>query len=46
LRTDGTNTLAMAVIATEPSTLTPVTLAVAGVQRGGVPVSEVRAPAR
>ena len=46
LRTDGANTLAMAVIATEPSTLTPVTLAVAGVQRGGVPVSEVRAPAR
>ena len=45
LRQDGNNTLALAAVATEPSHLAPVSLAVAGLQRGGVPVSDVPSPA-
>ncbi|MFF5295839.1 beta-galactosidase [Paractinoplanes globisporus] len=41
LRQNGRNTLALAVIAEQPATVTPPQLAVAGSQRGGVPVRDV-----
>jgi hypothetical protein len=41
LRQNGRNTLALAVIAERPATVTPPQLAVAGSQRGGVPVRDV-----
>jgi hypothetical protein len=44
LRQNGTNTLALAAIATEPSTMAPVSLIIAGSQRGGVPVGNVQSP--
>jgi arginine exporter protein ArgO len=44
LRQDGRNTLALAVIAQEPSALGAVSLVSLGTQRGGVPVSDVAAP--
>jgi hypothetical protein len=44
LRQNGENTLALAVIATEPGRLAPISLAVAGSHRGGVPVTDVPAP--
>jgi hypothetical protein len=46
LREDGRNTLAVAVIATERSTVATAHLVVAGKQRGGVPVGVVPAPQR
>jgi glycosyl hydrolase family 35/beta-galactosidase-like protein len=46
LREDGGNTLAVAVIATEPSSIATPRLVVAGSQRGGVPVRVVSAPDR
>jgi beta-galactosidase GanA len=45
LHQNGANTFALAVLAQEPSVLGPVSLAVAGTQRGGVPVTDVNAPA-
>jgi beta-galactosidase GanA len=45
LRSDGTNTLAVAVVATAPSTVQAPRLVVVGAHRGGVPVWPVRAPA-
>jgi hypothetical protein len=44
LRERGENTLAVAVIAEEPSVLGPVGLTTMGSQRGGVAVSTVPAP--
>jgi hypothetical protein len=44
LRESGRNTLAVAVVATEPSQLTPVRLVSAGTVRGGVHVAEVPSP--
>jgi beta-galactosidase GanA len=44
LRQDGNNTLALSVIAQEPSVLGAVSLVSLGTQRGGVPVSDVAAP--
>jgi hypothetical protein len=44
LREGGRNTLAVAVVATEPSQLTPVRLVSAGTVRGGVRVAEVPSP--
>ncbi|MEN3310083.1 MAG: hypothetical protein V7603_6285 [Micromonosporaceae bacterium] len=46
LHEHGANSLALAVIAQQPSTLRPVRLVVLGTQRGGVPVTDVRAPVR
>jgi beta-galactosidase GanA len=44
LHQHGSNVLSVAVITTETSALGPMHLAVAGAQRGGVPVTDVRAP--
>ena len=44
LRQNGTNTLAVAVIATKASKVSPVSLVTLGVQRGGVPVADVSSP--
>ncbi|GIF21868.1 beta-galactosidase GanA [Actinoplanes tereljensis] len=46
LHQNGTNTLAVAVIAEQPSTVATPHLVVAGSQRGGVPVRDVPAPDR
>ena len=46
LREDGRNSLALAVIATEPAAVATPRLVVAGAQRGGVPVQVVPAPDR
>jgi len=46
LHQNGPNTLAVAVIATRPSTVTTPHLIVAGTRWGGVPVRDVPAPGR